>query len=294
LVSANRALGTGDLSARAPVMGHDELGELATGFNEMAVRLQANVETLELRVEERTEEIRRLLRERTEFFAGLSHEFRTPLAIIRNQADLVAEDATDSSMADAGRVMSTSAEQLLELVNDILDTARAEVSSVDVELEPVRLSDVVNGLKPNLADLAQSAGLRLSTKVPANLPTVYADPTRLREVVLNLVDNAVKYTPDGGKVDVTAAAVNGHVELAVRDTGVGIPLEARDRMFQPFYRVRGTRTQRGQSSSGLGLALTKRLVEAQGGSIDFTSAPGEGSTFVVKLRPVSDERGVRS
>jgi signal transduction histidine kinase len=286
LVETNRALGRGQFDARTPVLSEDELGELARGVNQMAEQLQANYETLELRVAQRTEEVQRLLRERTELFAAISHELRTPIAIIRGQAKMM-RDATYPKgtkwVTDAGTVIDDSGAQLLTLVNDVLDLTRAEAGRLDVDIETVRLPDVVRELRPTIEGLAQSSGLRAGIDVARDLPAVRADPRRLREVIVNLVDNAAKYTPEGGSVEVSAFNRNGSVVVSVSDTGVGIPPESGDLIFEPFYRVRGTRTQRGQASSGLGLALAKRIVEAQGGTITFESEIGVGTTFTFTL-----------
>lgn len=288
LLETNRALGRGELDARAPVLSQDELGELARGVNQMAEQLQAVYETLELRVAQRTEEVQRLLKERTELFAAISHELRTPLAVIRGQAKMM-RDATYPKgtkwVTDTGAVIDDSAAQLLSLVNDVLDLARAEAGRLDVEIENVRLPDVVREVRPTIEGLALAGGLRVAVDVPKDLPNVRADRRRLREVIVNLVDNAVKYTPDGGSVEVSACARNGSVVVSVADTGVGIPPETGDLIFEPFYRVRGTRTQLGQASSGLGLALAKRIVEAQGGTIGFSSEVGSGTTFTFTLEP---------
>jgi two-component system phosphate regulon sensor histidine kinase PhoR len=125
----------------------------------------------------------------------------------------------------------------------------------------------------------------------SQLPTVSADPRRLRQVVLNLVDNAVKYTPSGGTVSVQARAVEGMVEIVVQDTGVGIPSDAIERLFDPFYRVPGSRPLHGESSSGIGLTLAKRLVDAHDGNLGVTSELGTGSTFTVKLNATRPSRG---
>jgi signal transduction histidine kinase len=294
LVSTNRALGTGDLTARAPVLGNDELGQLASGVNQMADQLQASVETLETRVEERTEEVRRLLRERTEFFAALSHEFRTPLAVILRQADLLLDPKTPKTSrwtSESGHTLKESGQQLLNLVNEILELAKAEAGSLEVNLDAVQLGDVLDDSRRTIEGLAAGAGLSASIRVPRQLPAVRADRVRLREIILNLVDNAVKYTPKGGSVAVRAEAHNRHVEVSVSDTGVGIPSDARDRIFEPFYRVKGITTQRRQPATGLGLALTKRLVEAHGGKISFTSKQGSGSTFTFTLPLSRAKRG---
>lgn len=294
LVETSRALGRGDLAARSRVVAHDELGELAGVLNQMADQLQASHETLERRVQERTEEVERLLRERTDLFTGISHELRTPIAVILAQAKLLLSSANGSRKnAEATGVILGSAEQLLDRVNDILDVARAESGRLEVRLADVSVPTLLAELHPTIEGLASANGLRVALDVPPRLPDVRADPSRLREVVFNLVDNAVKYTPSGGTITLSAAAREGSVEISVSDTGVGIPAEVGDRVFEPFYRVPEVQPLRGQASSGLGLALAKRLVDAQGGSIGFTSTPGRGTTFTVRLRPADPERASR-
>lgn len=286
LLDTLRSIGSGDLGARAHRVADDELGQLADGLNTMAAQLQSSYETLEQRVEERTEQVQRLLRERTQFFAAMSHEFRTPVAVVLSQAQMLSDPQfpkSDRWQADAGRILRTSGEQLLSLVSDILELAKAEVGKLEVELGEVSVPAVVKELKPTVEGLARAAHLRTRVSVPARLPAVLADPQRLRQVLLNLVDNAVKYTPGGGTVSICATCTGAQVELAVCDTGVGIPAQDADRVFEPFFRVHTNRTQAGQPSSGLGLAVAKRLVEAQGGTIRFTSTPGEGTTFVVAM-----------
>ena len=294
LVATNRALGAGDLTARAPVLGGDELGELAAGVNQMADALQSSHETLESRVQERTAEVERLLRERTDFFTAVSHEFRTPLAIILGQAEMLSDPSFEKKaawFAQAGPVLKDAGGQLLDFVNDILEISKADAGRIDLNIEDVRVDALLRGLRPTIDQLAATGDLRAEVKVPRRLPPVHADETRLRQVVLDLVDNAVKYTPAGGEVRVTASAAGSAVEIHVTDTGVGIPTDEADRLFEPFYRVKGTRTQKGQPSSGLGLALVQRLVEAQGGTVCFDSTPGQGTTFVVALPSSVSDHG---
>jgi signal transduction histidine kinase len=150
---------------------------------------------------------------------------------------------------------------------------------VNIELAEVRPAAVVADLRSSIDDLAARAGVKLQVKVRRDLTAVIADRQRLREIILNLVDNAVKYTPPGGRVVLAATNGDGRVEVSVTDTGVGIPDGVGDRIFEPFYRVKGNRTQRSEASSGLGLALTRRLVEAQGGTISFEPRPGGGTIF---------------
>jgi signal transduction histidine kinase len=296
LVATNRALGRGELTARAPVLGEDELGELARGFNLMAEQLQATYEELEMRVAARTEELQRLYQEvvktseaRSQFFAAVSHEFRTPLFAIVGNADLMLEigvDTSDETWKEFPQTIKGQGEHLLGLVNEILDLAKFESGRMEVELEDLSLPDVVRELRGTIVPLARKSELSVDMDVAENLPMVRADRTRLRQIILNLTSNAIKYTPAGGHVKLVAAQNNGRVEVSVADTGVGIPKEAADSLFEPFYQVKGTKAQKGQASSGLGLSLTKRLVEAHGGEIWFRPAiPGPGTTFTFTLQP---------
>ncbi|HEX9712997.1 MAG TPA: HAMP domain-containing sensor histidine kinase [Actinomycetota bacterium] len=286
LVKTNRALGQGDLGARAEVLGDDELGELARGVNQMAEQLQASHGTLEQRVAERTREVQRLLEERSDLFAALSHELRTPLSLILGNGELLLDP--DAPRAKAWRNETTqaivgSAEHLLDLVNDILDLAKAERGRLELTQEDILPAELLAELRPTVEGLARPGELEVTFDVPDDLPIVRGDRRRLKEVVLNLVDNAVKYTPAGGSVHVTGFAKNGHVQFAISDTGPGLPLDVGDRVFEPFYRVEGTKPQRGRASSGLGLAISKRFVEAHGGAIWYESEPGAGSTFRFKV-----------
>jgi signal transduction histidine kinase len=286
LVAANRALEEGDLGARTAVLGTDELGELARGLNRMAERLQESHETLEAKVAERTAEVERLLRERTEFFATLSHELRTPLAIVLVKADLLLEPlkgAVDERTRESSATIRQSTEHVLSVVNEILDVAKAEAGHLPIVLEDVRLDGVVAEMQATIDGLIGSAELTLSVELPESLPAVRADRAHLHKVLINLLDNAAKYTPAGGRVTVSGATRNGSVDLSVTDTGVGIPAKAKDHIFEPFFRVDRTLARPGMPSTGLGLALTKRLVEAQGGTIQVTSRPGRGSRFTVSL-----------
>jgi signal transduction histidine kinase len=288
LVDTNRRLGRGDLSARVNVLGTDELGELATGLNVMAEQLEASYNELEMRVAARTEELRRVHESRSEFFAAIGHEFRTPLFAIKGHADLMLDPdfrpKGDAWVGEFGTVIQEAAADLLSRVDEILELARSSSGRLELELAPMSLTGVVHDVESQITALARRADLTLAIDVPSGRgDMVTADGVRLRQIIMNLVSNAVKYTPPGGEVGVAVTTTATEVVLAVRDTGVGIPGEVGDRIFEPFYQVKGTHAQHGESSSGLGLALTKRLVEVHGGAIEFTSRPGLGTTFMVRL-----------
>lgn len=287
LLETNRALGRGELSARTPVVTDDELGELAEGVNQMADQLEASYENLELRVSQRTEEVQRLLRERTDLFASIGHEFRTPLAVITRYVEMMLDPSYPKKprwTSEAGHVIKESTNQLLLLINDILEMAKAEAGHVEMQLEVVSLPDFFKGIHKTLEGLSSGSRLKIRIDIPRQLPDVHADPFRLKEIVLNLVDNAVKYTLEG-RVAISAFEHDEVVEVSVSDSGIGIPDDVGNRIFEPFYRVEGTKLREGQFSTGLGLALTKRFVEAQGGRIWFKRNLDGGTTFTFTLVP---------
>lgn len=280
LVATNRRLGSGDLGARVEVLADDEIGELGRGLNQMADQLQAAVTTLSVRAEQNAEEVQRLLHERTVFFASLSHEFRTPLAVIRAQADLLLRrtDGRRSGDRMSLSIVKDAANQALEIVNEVLELARADAGSVEVNLQSVSVAAVMEELRATFLGLAAAADLDGELQPVTNLPPVHADPRRVRQILLNLMDNAVKYSPPGGTVRVTAAQKGDMVQVTVTDTGIGIPAQDLGTLFQPFARVPGSTPQAGQASTGLGLSLCRQLVEAQGGEIFVDSNP-RGTSF---------------
>jgi signal transduction histidine kinase len=273
-------IGAGDLAARTTLTADDELTSLADGVNSMAEQIEASYNTLEMRVAQRTEEVRRLLEARTEFFAGLTHDLRTPLAVLLAQADLLSQ-ADEDGIVRTGDIVRESAEQLLTLVNDIIEVARVETGRLDLATSALSLADEMASIEPTVQALARTGDLELQVEIPEDLPRVSADPIRLRESVLNLVHNAVKYTQPGGRITVSASRDDEgeQVQITVEDSGIGIPDDAGDSIFEPFRRVAGNAAVRGDPSSGLGLAITRRLVEAMGGSIGYTSEVGVGSRF---------------
>jgi signal transduction histidine kinase len=294
VLDANRALAGGDLATRAPDVGRDELGELAAGFNVMAEQLEASYRELERRVGERTAELQRLYDEsveateaRNEFFAAISHELRTPLFVIAGHAELMAhpdlQPTNKGWEQEYGQTIHQAALDLLARVNEILELAKLETKTIVLELGDVAVYDAAHAVASELAPLARQAGLKLRVDVAPDLPLVRADSTRVRDVLRNLVANAIKYTPGGGSVVITATQRSKRVlEVAVTDTGIGIPAEAHAHLFEPFYQVPGQAQDR-QRSTGLGLALAHRLVTAHGGALRVQSRVDEGSTFTFTL-----------
>ncbi|HEV8579833.1 MAG TPA: ATP-binding protein [Thermoanaerobaculia bacterium] len=225
-------------------------------------------------------------RAKSEFLANMSHELRTPLNSIIGFSELLA-DGTFGGLNErqAGYLdnMLASARHLLALVNDLLDLARIEAERIHLEPAELDLSSLIGDLVGSMAPLAEKEGICLALELEEALSVVWADPRRIKQVVYNLLSNALKFTSAGGRVTVRAGARDGGFRIAVADTGIGIRPEDRERLFQVFEQADSSST-RSKRGSGLGLALSRRLVEMHGGRIWAESAgEGKGSTFIVEI-----------
>ncbi len=231
------------------------------------------------------EEARVADQSKSAFLATMSHELRTPLNAILGFCELMLLE-TFGPLANARyegylKDIRFSANHLLQLIEDILDLSKAEAGKVDLDERPVDLEVAAASAVRMLAERARNGGVALGLAFPADLPVVRVDERRLRQILLNLVSNAVKFTPPGGSVVVSARRrEDGGLTLTVTDTGIGIAAEDIERVFQPFVQLHRRRQQEG---TGLGLALCRKLVEAHGGSIALASRPGRGTTVEVHL-----------
>jgi PAS domain S-box-containing protein len=249
--------------------------------------LNALTGELEQRVADRTAELARVARAKDEFLASMSHELRTPLNGILGTAEVIAEGVygpVDGEMRAALGRVEESGRHLLSLINDILDVAKVEAGKLALEPGPVAVEDLCRASLRLVQEPAQRKRIRLALGGQLDLPTIVADERRLKQVLVNLLTNAVKFTPAGGKVgvDVDTADDGATLCIAVWDTGVGIAAEDLPRLFQSFVQL-DTRLAREQAGTGLGLALVRRLVGLHGGSVDVQSEPGRGSRFTVRL-----------
>ncbi len=225
--------------------------------------------------------VRRLERVRRDFVSNVSHELRTPLASLKALVDTLRDGALEDPPA-ARRFLDkieVEVDALTQLVTELLELAQIESGRVPLRLQPVPVADILQPAVVRLQAQAERAGLELRLSVPDDLPTVLADAERARQVVSNLVHNAVKFTP-AGKVEVAAGRQGGEVVISVRDTGVGIPEEDLPRIFERFYKADRARSGGG---TGLGLAIAKHVVQAHGGRIWAESVEGQGSTFFFTL-----------
>ncbi len=232
---------------------------------------------------------------KSHFLANMSHELRTPLNSVIGFSEVLLDrlfgDLNDKQMRYVTNI-HRSGQHLLRLINDILDLSKIEAGKVDLKREPLVLSDVITEVESSVRPLADKNGITLAETLAPALPPLLADRTRLTQILSNLLGNAIKFTPAGGSVTVSARRVPGEggaagtgsecVEIAVTDTGVGIAEEALPFLFQEFERVNSPEV-REIEGTGLGLALTKKLVEMHGGTIQVTSTTGKGSTFTVRL-----------
>ncbi|HJT37764.1 MAG TPA: ATP-binding protein, partial [Actinomycetota bacterium] len=298
LVQATRALEHGELHVRAPTVGQDEIGALAASFNAMASELETQHRTLEKQVEDRTAALRtanaqlvRASSAKTAFIAMMSHELRTPLNGIIGFADMLSDpmfgDHTPEETRDLATNIMASGRHLLGLINDLLDMAKIEAGKIEIRPAPTDVSVVVMEVENVLGALARAKSIQMTTDVDEDVPLAMADPGRLRQVLFNLVSNAIKFTPEGGRITVDVVNLEQSVTISVSDTGPGLLPEEAERIFQPYER--GSAGVDGEGA-GLGLALARSLVELQGGRIWVKSTPGEGSTFSVLLPAASVER----
>ncbi|HSE92488.1 MAG TPA: ATP-binding protein [Methylomirabilota bacterium] len=282
LLRASRAAGEGVVSRRELTLA----GPVDRTLQATAVPLQLGADEVgALMVLHDVTELRRLEQVRTEFVANVSHELRTPLTAIRGYLETLLGGALEEP-AHARRFLEIAArhtERLGRLLDDLTDLSNIELGRVTLRLEPTALGDTVESVLAIVRPRAEAGGVVLAAAVPPDLPPVHADHDRLVQVLLNLVDNAVKYTPQGGSVTVTAhAGGEPGVEITVRDTGVGIPASDLPRITERFYRVDRARS-RELGGTGLGLAIVKHLVLAHGGGLAITSEVGQGTTVRVTL-----------
>ena len=226
---------------------------------------------------------------KSDFLANMSHELRTPLNAIIGFSDLMRVEEPDGDRrrvpAEWVEHIHTSGRHLLGLINDILDLAKVEAGRLDLRLGPLRVDTAVTELLTGLAPLFSTNQLTAVTDLPP--VTAHADRVRFRQIVENLLSNAIKFTPAGGTITVTARSDATGTYLSVGDTGVGIAAADQTRVFEEFQQVGDP--SRHRAGTGLGLSLTKKLVEAHGGEITLVSAPGTGSTFTVRLPAVQAE-----
>jgi two-component system, OmpR family, sensor kinase len=266
LTRAAERIGRGNLSERVEEhRSQDEIGRLAATFNQMISRLEQAFE-----------------RERR-FTADASHELKTPLAILRGDIEVALR--RERTPEEYQRVLQSSLEEisrLTKLTEDLLTLARSDADESVLELEQVQLDQLASEARAYIAPLADSAGVALTYDAPASPVAVRGDQKRLKQLLVNLLDNAIKYTPTGGSARLSLSVEDSCAVIEVSDTGRGIPAAALPHIFERFYRQTDPRDSR-VTGFGLGLAISKWIVDAHGGSIEVDSREGQGSRFTVRL-----------
>jgi two-component system sensor histidine kinase GlrK len=263
LHSATKEVAAREFSEPLEVTGPSEIRDLTGAFNQMAARLG---------------EIDRL---KDDFFTGVSHDLRTPLAAIRWSADLLHTDALGPLTEKQRRLTDTiqsSSQRLLSLVGQIVELGRLRAGRLQLNVRPTELRSIVDQTLNEVRPLADLGDLRLEMDVPEDLPPVAVDDERVQQIVMNLLGNALRFTPAGGRVAVSARVESGEVAVRVTDTGIGIPADLLVHIFDPYEQA-----HHGRGGSGIGLTVVRGLVEAHGGRVWAESEEGRGSTFTFTL-----------
>ncbi|MGF7184592.1 signal transduction histidine kinase [Desulfitispora alkaliphila] len=281
-----KSMGRGNLDVDlSKFEGCGEIRSLAHDFDGMAIKLKEMYQVLEQRVEERTKQLKRSNQLQSEFLANMSHELRTPLTAIIAFTELMlerAEEKGDWVQAENLRDMQECGQRLLDMINDLLDMAKIEAGQMKVELISTDLTEVVNFSQKTLMPLAKVKNISLINNVSYKIPLVKADPERLLQIMLNLMGNALKFTPAGGTVTVNADVMGDQIVVSVLDTGIGLNKYNEEIVFDKFKQVESPGEVK-QGGAGLGLALAKKLVELHGGEIWVNSEKDEGSAFRFSL-----------
>lgn len=264
MMEASQQIAAGDYHQRVRVPGQDELGTMAQAFNQMA-------ETLE-QTEQR----------RMELIGDVTHELRTPLSSIRGTMEGLVDGVLPAEPATFLSVQHEVA-RLQRLVQGLQELSRAESGQIPLVFRSVSVGDLAQAAADRLRSQYDDKGVRLRVDVPFGLPAVRADPDRIIQVLINLLGNALQYTPSGGQVTVSVGLKRQELAITIQDTGIGIPAEHLPHLFERFYRVDKSRS-RAHGGSGIGLTIARHLVMAHGGRIWATSpGVGQGSAFTFTL-----------
>ncbi|WP_227747344.1 sensor histidine kinase [Paraburkholderia franconis] len=274
-IEAFRASGfASPMRAEAPDGNDDEIGCIIAAFQEMSERIAMQLAQLA-----------QADRQRRELLANVSHDLRTPLASMQGYLEMVLIKDDGLSQEDRCRYLQIAVkhcERLARLVRDLFDLTKLEANEVRPQVEPFPISELAQDVVQKFALSAQKRDLKLSASVSTDCPPVCADIGMMERVLENLIENAMRYTPAGGEISVGVRRAGDRVELQVSDTGQGIDHDDIGNVFDRYYRA-----DRGESSdagnAGLGLAITRRIIELHGGQIRVESAPGAGTTFTVEL-----------
>jgi signal transduction histidine kinase/DNA-binding response OmpR family regulator len=294
LKSGADAIGSGDLAHRIPVRGADELSALAHTFNEMSEHLDVARNQLEERQRELSvlkDAAESANRAKSQFLANMSHELRTPMNAIIGYSEILEEEAADlghESLIPDLQKIKTAGRHLLALINDILDLSKIEAGKSDLFLETFEIEPLMLDAASTLQPLIEKNSNRLTMKVPADIGSMHADLTKVRQSLFNLLSNAGKFTTEGTiEVSVRRLTATGRewIEFAVADSGIGMTPEQLSKVYDAFAQADASTTRK-YGGTGLGLTITRKFCEMMGGSISVESAPGKGTGFTILLPAV--------
>ncbi len=264
LIAATQKVASGDLSPQVPVRSHDELGQLAAAFNQMSRQLA---------------QLRELRRQMT---ADIAHDLRTPLSLILGYTEALRDDVLPPSQ-ETFDVLHDEAKRLDRLVTDLRTLSLADAGELSVVPRPVSPRLLLERVMLTHAPRAEKRRITLALEVAPDLPELLLDPDRMGQVLDNLVENALRYTPENGRITLSASRSERGVQLRVQDTGPGLSPEEIEHVFDRFYRGDKSRQRQEDAGSGLGLAIARSLVLAQNGRIWAESWPGEGAAFIIEF-----------
>jgi signal transduction histidine kinase len=284
-------ISSGDLNSRLEIKTGDEIETLAEEFNKMTAHLKEAQTSLERKVAERTQaltvanaKLEEASKLKSQFLANVNHELRTPLSAIIGYASLLRRE-TEGQISQLQREnlqdLLHNAERLLNQIDSLLDFAKIEAGKMEVHVEPVNVSEVILRAVSTIEPSLNGGGVRLIQEIAPEIPVLNTDREKLRQIILNLLDNAAKFT-ERGEIKISASQQNGSFKLAVSDTGIGIQKEHLNKIFEEFHRGDSS-SSKNYRGTGLGLAIVKRFVNLLGGDITVESEVGKGSVFTVTL-----------
>ena len=263
LTQATHAVSEGDLSQQVPVRSDDELGELAQAFNKMSTELARSINT------------------RRQMTADIAHELRTPLSLILGHAEAV-HDGVLPPTRENFEIIREEATRLEHLVNDLRILSLADAGELTINLQPIEPQRLLQEVAALYQYQTQRKNITLELDIASPLSTIEVDPGRMTQVLTNILDNALRHTPEGGQIILAVKQVQGQIEISIQDSGPGITAQDVNRIFDRFYRTDPSR-QREDGGSGLGLAIAKSIVQAHGGQIKAESEPGKGLKIMIAL-----------
>jgi two-component system, OmpR family, sensor kinase len=271
ITAASEQMAQGNYEQEIPAYGGDEVSRLASAFNAMSLQVSRSHRTLR------------------DFLANVSHELKTPLTSVQGFSQAMTDGSlsTPEAYAEAGRIINDEAIRMRDLVDDLLYLSQVEQGEFSVQLDKLEPNELLIATRERFERRAEQASVNIVLETQ-EMPPIQADGRRLEQALANIVDNAVRHTPAGGRVTLGSASENGHVRLSVHNTGSVITPEALPHVFDRFFQA-DPAGARADANTGLGLAITKEIVHAHGGSVEAQSSPDEGTRFTITL-PVDANR----